>query len=287
MKKQIVFVLSTNYAGSHFLTLQLASHSRCISLGEFHRFKRRGARRRQACSICATDEQCPVFHGLADRPVLELYDRVFANIAELDPEIVTGIDNSKKPEWAARFLELSDRYDLRFIHLIRDPRALVRRWMLLYDTPPEKNKVRRRMARRCWRNGFSILSGSEANVYVHRWAYENRRIVRFLESSGVDCQLLTYRELVHEPVEKIRGLMTWIGHSFEPEQLEYWRFEHHGSQKPQYMKKSAAANYHDLRWKEFLDESTCAEIAAHPQVAATLEPLGLALYEDGIGRSDS
>jgi hypothetical protein len=283
MKKQLVFVLSTNYAGSHFLALQLAAHSRCISLGEFHRFKRRGDRRRQACSICENDEQCPVFHGLADTPIPELYDRVFANIAALDPAIVTGIDNSKKTDWAEQFLKL-DGYDLRFIHLIRDPRALVRRWMLGYESIAEKAKVRRLMARRCWQHGFSILSGSEANVYVHKWAYQNRLISRFLQNHKLDAKLLTYRDLVHEPTENLRDIMTWLGHEFEPEQLEYWRCEHHGSQKPQYMKKPEKPKYHDLRWKEFLDEKTRRDIASHLQVTRTLEALQLAMRDDGLTR---
>ena len=94
MQRQIVFVLSTNYAGSHFLSLQLASHSQCISLGEFHRYKRSAARRRQACSICADDEQCPVFHGLDNVALPQLFSKVFENIHALDPAITSGIDNS-------------------------------------------------------------------------------------------------------------------------------------------------------------------------------------------------
>jgi hypothetical protein len=281
MNKQIVFVLSTNYAGSHFLALQLSSHTRCTSLGEFHRFKRRGERRRQACSICDSDEQCPVFRGLADSPVAELYDRVFANIAEMDPGIVAGIDNSKKPAWAERFLDL-DGYDRRYIHLIRDPRALVRRWMLCYDSPKAKSKVRRLMARRCWRRGFSILCGSEANVYVNKWAYQNRQISRFIESNRLNATTLTYRDLVQQPEQSISAIMQWLGHEFEPDQLEYWRFQHHGSQKPQYMKKPDTPKYHDLRWKDFLDTEAQIEIEQHPQVHDYLQHMTITMRDDGL-----
>jgi len=281
MSKQIVFVLSTNYAGSHFLALQLASNSRCTSLGEFHRFKRRGARRRQACSICADDQRCPVFRDLADTPIAELYDRVFENLAQLDAGIVCGIDNSKKPDWAGRFLEL-EGYDMRYVHLIRDPRALVRRWMLCYESPQAKAKVRRLMARRCWRRGFSILCGSEANVYVNKWVFQNRRISAFLASNALDATVLTYRDLVHAPEQTLAALMEWLGHPYEPEQLEYWRFRHHGSQKPQYMKKPDTAKYHDLRWKTFLDAETLAGIENHPQVRQYLDTMQITMLEDGL-----
>lgn len=40
-KKQIVYILSTNYAGSHFLALMLASHSRCASVGEVHQLRKK------------------------------------------------------------------------------------------------------------------------------------------------------------------------------------------------------------------------------------------------------
>ena len=281
MKPQIVFVLSTNYAGSHFLSLQLASHSRCVSLGEFHRFKRRPDRRRQACAICPDDEQCPVFHGLEGLPLSELFPRVFDNLQTMDANLTTVIDNSKKHDWAEYFLDL-DGFDMRYIHLIRDPRALVRRWMLCYEDPAAKKKVKRLMARRCWRQAFEILAGPEDVVYTHKWVYQNRLIKSFLETNGLDARTITYHDLVREPKRILGGLMTWLGHDFEPGQLEYWTFTHHGSQKPQYMKPPKEGTFHDLRWRDFLDEAVLRRTVEHPQVQGLVTDMNLVLTPDGL-----
>ncbi|MBN2452579.1 MAG: hypothetical protein JXR77_19500 [Lentisphaeria bacterium] len=284
MGRQIVTVLSTNYAGSHFLALQLASHSRAVSLGELHRFKRSADRRRQACSICPDDASCPVFHGLEGVPLGALYDRVFANLEAMDPRIALAVDNSKKPEWARRFLDL-EGYTRRYIHLIRDPRALVRRWMLCYESAAEKSKVRRLMARRCWRRAWQILRGPEDNVYVHKWAYQNRRISRFLERFGLDARVITYQDLVLFPEQTLEGLMAWLGLTFEPDQLHYWTKKHHGSQKPQYMRPPPdGVRFHDLRWREYLAPEVRRRIADHREVRPYLAELGIVMTETGLTR---
>ena len=177
-ERQIIFILSTNYAGSHFLSLQLGSHSECMAIGEFHRFKRTGKRRRQACQSCESDEACPLFHGLSDSPLGELYDKLFNNIKKMNSNVHTAIDNSKKTKWATRFVNMPG-FRKKYIHLIRDPRALIRRWMLSYDTPEEKTRVRMRMARRCWKNFWNIWKGNEANVYIWKWVYQNQLITDF------------------------------------------------------------------------------------------------------------
>jgi hypothetical protein len=149
MTKQIAYILSTNYAGSHFLSLQLGSHSQCASIGELHHF-RRNKTRAKACYRCEKDSDCPVFSGIQGKPVRQFYDGIFDNLATYDSRISTVIDNSKKVRWAGRFLDMPG-YTRKYIHLIRDPRALVRRWLLNEDTVSKKRKVRLTTARRCWR----------------------------------------------------------------------------------------------------------------------------------------
>ena len=137
MKNKIVHVLSTNYAGSHLLTLQLGSHTQCLSIGEFHHFRWKGQRRPKACYLCSDDSVCPVYQGLADSPLEQLYPKLFTNIKQYNPAISTVIDNSKKTRWIQRFFDMPN-YEQYYIHLIRDPRALVRRWILTEDTPEKK-----------------------------------------------------------------------------------------------------------------------------------------------------
>ena len=282
MKRQIVFILSTNYAGSHFLALQLGSHSRCLSLGEFHRYRRSpGKMGRSACHICESDDVCPVFKGVYGAPPHELFGRVFGNLAGIDPQLSTVVDNSKKWDWAERFLGLDD-CDLRFLHLIRDPRALVRRWLMNSEERGEAWKIRLRTARRLWPHALGILFGPEDNVYVHKWAMQNRQISDFLTRHELASRLLTYRELVHFPDRVLDEIMGWLGHEYEPAQQHYWDFTHHGSQKAQYMKAPEGGKLHDQRWQTDLSTEVQERVTGHAAVRRYIDGLGLQLAANGL-----
>jgi len=282
VKRQIVFVLSTNYAGSHFLALQVSSHSRCLSLGEFHRYRRSPDRlSRRACDICPSDAECPVFSGVYGASDHALFDRVFQNVGSYSPDVATVVDNSKKPDWAQRFLGLGD-YDLRFLHLVRDPRALVRRWALTCKERGEVLKTRLRTARRLLPHAFDILSGPEDNVYAHKWVMQNREITTFLNRHQLSHRLVAYRELVQFPDRVVGDIMGWLGHQYEPSQLGYWNFTHHGSQKARYMKPPEGGKFHDQRWRTDLDVAVQERVAHHPQVNAYLAQIGMRLQDDGL-----
>src|SRR5437773_1174114 len=67
-----------------------------------------------------------VFAGIGPDNIDQVYDIIFSRI---DPRIEALVDASKTVYgWADRFLD-DDRYDRKYLHLIRDPRALVRRWL--------------------------------------------------------------------------------------------------------------------------------------------------------------
>ncbi|MEN8127696.1 MAG: hypothetical protein ABFR90_07805, partial [Planctomycetota bacterium] len=116
MDKQIVYILSTNYAGSHFLALQLGSHGRCASIGELHHFRRKDTTKRM-CHLCESDESCPVFSGIKEQSVENFYKTIFDNLDSYDSAVSTIIDNSKKVRWARRFIK-PDGYTRKYIHLI-------------------------------------------------------------------------------------------------------------------------------------------------------------------------
>jgi hypothetical protein len=279
MDKQIVYVLSTNYAGSHFLALQLGSHSRCASIGELHHFRRNDTRFK-ACFLCEIDDKCPIFTGINQEPISRYYERIFENLAVYDSSISTVIDNSKKVRWASRFVEMPG-FTQKYIHIIRDPRALVRRWMLTFDTPSVKRKMRVKTARRCWRNALDILTGDEPNIYIWHWLYQNMQITDFLNRNRLNVRLVTYHDLVFKTDEVLDDLMKWLGYAYEPSQKEYWNFTHHGSVKPQYMKAPENSDkLFDQRWKTFLGEETQSKIFHHPKVNRYLDSLGLAFDPD-------
>ena len=287
MDRQIVFVLSTNYAGSHFLTLQLGSHSRCASVGELRRFDSKGKRRFKICYRCGKDDQCPVFSGVRNLPAQAMFGKLFENLHDYAPEVHTIIDNSKNTRWASRFLDLSG-YKKRYIHLVRDPRALIRRWTLVYENPQAKQRMKRMMARRCWRHAWDILRGDEANVYLWKWLHHNKLITDFIRDNDLDASLITYHDLVCHADETLGRLMDWLGLDYEPAQKQYWSFVHHGSVKPGYMfPENEGRTLYDQRWKEFLDEKTQQAALTHAGINAYVRELGLNFDPDkGLTRND-
>ena len=269
MDKQIVYILSTNYAGSHFLALQLGSHRRCASIGELHHFRRKNSPHR-ACFMCDSDDVCPVFSGVKDKPVRKFYDAIFSNLAAYDSNISTVIDNSKKVRWARRFLK-PDGYTRKYIHLIRDPRALVRRWMMSFDEPTKK-KMRIKTARRCWRHGWDILAGDEPNVYIWDWLYENQQITNFIKKNNLDVKIITYHDLVFRTDEVLADLMTWLGYDYEANQKNYWDFVHHSSVKSSYMQPPTdTEKIFDQRWKTFLSKDVKDRISEYSYIHSYLD----------------
>ncbi len=280
-KKQIVYILSTNYAGSHFLALMLASHSRCASIGEVHRFRRK-VKRREVCLLCGSDDICPVFKGVSYEQLPRLYDIIFSNLQEFNPGIRTVIDNSKKTVWAKRFLNLRD-YELKFIHLIRDPRALVRRWLMNNDTPEKRRKKRFQLARHNLLLSPRILKGSDEEVFAYKWLVDNRRITRFLENNRLDYRVVTYRDIAVDTHMHMEKIVHWMGYEFEPDQVNYWKFIHHGSRKKDYdFSGKNGQRVFDLRWKCYLSEEAQVSIVENKYVKHYSKELGLSIRNDGL-----
>ena len=281
MKRTIVFILSTNYAGSHYLSLLLGSNSHAIHAGEILRFKNPHVRK-QPCSICGDFKRCPVFQGIEPGNVNTIHETIFANAG---PNVELLIDNSKKAEWASLFLN-NPKFAKKFIHLIRDPRALVRRWALSYNTPAKALRQRIRVARKWPGRRTAILLAKQRMVYLSKWLLQNQEITDFLKRNQLESHLLTYHDLARNTVSELEHIHDWLGLKFESQQLEYWNFEHHGSQKAEYeWVKQGKTSYFDTRWKEFLTETEQRAIASDPLVNRYLKSLGLRIAQDGLTRS--
>src|SRR5262245_29592599 len=122
-KKKIVFILGTGYAGSHFLSLLLGSHSRTMHLGELLVMsKPRPEDGHRECDFDRGD----VLAGITPADVPRIYELIYSRVG---PGVDALIDASKKVSWAARFLD-QDQYERKYLHLITDPRSIVRRYGL-------------------------------------------------------------------------------------------------------------------------------------------------------------
>jgi hypothetical protein len=275
MKRKIVYILSTDFAGSHFLSLMLGSNSKAEHLGEVKHLNRAGVRMRWVCYVCEQRPGgCEIMAGINPGNIDQIYDTIFSRIA---PGKTTLIDASKQiTGWADRFVGRQD-YERKYIHLIRDPRALVRRWAM--NSNYKRWIKRRRYIAKRW--PLAALAGSY-DVSAHLWLAYNLDITEFIAKHKAPSILVTYEDLALHTDREVARLCDFIGLPYEPAQLDYWNFQHHGTQKKDYAGKNERS--FDTRWKEFLKPAEIARILANEKVNRYLSSQNLAYDENGITR---
>jgi hypothetical protein len=283
--RTVVTILSTNFAGSHYLSLMLGSHSKAAHCGEVHHLRKEDPGEwRDRCPVCNRREGCPVLEGITPKTFESAYDILYSNLGD---GVDVLIDASKRWQWAKRFLGRTP-YRMKYVHLIRDPRALVRRWTLATQQKKRTWKDRMRTLRKVPGHAPAVLFASRPLMYMYRWLGENRAITRFLKRSKADWTIVTYRDLAKDASAELERLCGFIGIDYEPGQDEYWNFDHHGSRKYQYRwVEEKKVKHFDLRWKEFLTEKEQGAIGSHPVVQRYLLQLSLEITEEGLIRKDS
>ena len=95
---------------------------------------------------------------------------------------------------------------------------------------------------------------------------------------------MTYRQLAKNTEQEIERLTTWLDYSFEPEQIAYWQFQHHGSQKINYewIKEGKVSSHFDVRWQQDLPVDIQQSTIVDPQVEQYLQSLNVKFEEDGL-----
>ena len=223
-----------------------------------------------------------IFRGIEPHNINQVYDIIFSRI---DPGIEALIDASKTVYgWADRFLA-NNTYERKYLHLIRDPRALVRRWVP-NSTLNKRLSLRWRLIRTFPDLTPVALTAGKPALYLYNWLMQNRRITDFIQRNHLDSCIVTYRDLALDPAKELQRIMQWIGLEFEPTQLEYWNFEHVGTQKRNYeWVKEKKAKLFDTRWKTELPVELQERIIQDQRVRAYLDQIGVRVAEDGLTRS--
>ncbi len=281
---QVIFILSTNYAGSHLLTQLLGAHPACRSIGELHNYRKYQERPDERHSVVNDFAENPWFAGLADKPQADWHRSVLERIREGAPEAKCLVDNSKKVRWASRFVG-SRQFTPRFVHLIRDPRALVRRWAHTYEDERSKRRQRLRVIKA--RPGYLLpaLLGSEYDVYCYKWLAANREISEFLARVGQADNVVTYRDLAVNTEQTLRALMPGLGLDFDARQLAFGEVEHRGTLKKEYLEQSRRSEIRlDLRWRNELSAADIERISNNRHIRDYLSGQGLRLLDDGLSR---
>ncbi len=258
----VTFILCSTRSGSTWLALMLGSNPRAQYLGELNRMFRADP---EGCSLCTERSQwCPVFHDLdqarpRDAHVL-LLERSGRDVL---------VDNSKSLSWARKTLETSSAK--KYIHLLRDPRAVVYSWQ-----------------RRGRTKG------------LEQWIDENYEIRAFLEAHKLDSRVVTYNALADCTDETMTALSKWIGLSYAPAQKPYWEVEHHGAGRngatasfltdyvasdQTFYAEHKRTNFHDLRWQTELDGAAQQSISGDARLRKFLAEFGFTLTLGGLQRT--
>jgi hypothetical protein len=277
MRKKLVFILSSNYSGSHFLSLLLGSHSKALHLGETKNLIKEGIN----CYKCGVLNDCHLFKGIQELTTNELYPTLFNRAGE---QINLLIDTSKKTEWAIKFINNQADYDIKVIHLMRDPRALMRRWKNKYTSLLSQLNQRRKMLKVFPEKTLKLIFSSQNNIYLFKWLNQNQEIIDFTKQYSLDTKTITYHDLTLNPEKELSKLMSWLDTNYEASQLKYWEFEHHGTQKRQYdwVKKQQTTSHVDLRWKEELTPNQSETVFNSSEFNTFIESQNLAQIENGL-----
>jgi hypothetical protein len=275
MKKTIIHILSTNFAGSHYLSLLLGSHSKTMHVGELFQLKREKGMMLDEVYFTSS----PVFEGIGPRNIRDVYGIIFSRI---DPQTEVVVDTSKVLRgWTELFVR-DQRHEHKYLHLIRDPRALVRR-SLERQNRTNGGRIRWKLLRSWPSVPARAAFGDLESILMYRWLQQNRAITRFIRCHRLDGNLVTYRDLAKNTAGEVSRLMQWIGLSFEPDQLEYWNRQHIGTQKREYdWVKKKQTTYFDLRWQTELAQAVQERIVADRWTNAYLDELCLTFTEEGL-----
>lgn len=275
LARNVIFILSAAHSGSTWVGYVLGSHPASAFLGEYYRAWDKEAS--VPCTLCAAKglDQCEVLYGAENVPG----DLAFAWAFERTERQVL-IDNSKQLAWTERFIADGRGYEVRLIHVIKDPRN----WLL---------STRRRIPSHC-------------DELIGAWHDTNTQIRAF--TKRVDCASLTvfYDELAADQASGFRRLFEFCGMRFDIASLSYWDFRHHGfaangassailadkrlGDPPVHFATGDDAFYArhtrtmfvDCRWKKDLGDEDIYRISRDPRVTDLLAELGRHLTPDGL-----
>ncbi len=282
-KTRVVVILALPHSGSHLLSQLLGAHSCCASIGELHNYdkltKRSREGERNVSHNYADDE---IFSGLASTPVTEWHAKIISRVRKLRPDVTTLIDNSKRAGWAKQHMKNPD-LEIIPVHLIRDPRALIRYWMLSYQTDKELRRQRIRHSRMAPLQAPALLTCEPLELYIRKWLIRNEEISRLLTRTGHNLNLVSYRDLAASPERTLERLMPLLNLEYEREQLNYGAADQHGTRKREYESAATSSRIDlDVRWQSFLNQRQITRVTGDQRLNDYLHRLGLSFSESGL-----
>ena len=279
--QRIVVVMSTNYAGSHLLSHLLSAHPKCFGVGEIHRYSQL-LDDHSTAPVVAEYANNPIYRGLDRVPVMHWHSEIGRRIDPDHPPVI--VDNSKKVKWLNK-IRVNESYDIRLVHLLRDPRALVARWLNTYTDKSKRRVQRLRVAKRMPRHSPEILTGNWETVFIYKWLRENMQVREFVETSGFKYARVTYRDLAFDAEETLHKLMPTLDLMFDPAQLRFGESDTLGTTKVDHAESVSRSEIKpDLKWQGQLSTESRQEIESHRVLNEFLKSVSLSFADDGLTR---
>jgi len=281
---RVICIIAQSHSGSHLLSQLLGAHPRCLAIGELHNYDKFVHRASRSGNVTSDYAHNPLFSGLEAVPAGRRHEIVFSNARIHDPSVSTLVDNSKRLSWY-RMLLNNEHLHVVPIHLIRDPRAMIRYWTLRYDTRRHRRRQRLRLIRQAPSQGAALLTCPPGELYLRKWLIDNAAATRLLRSTGHAANVVTYHDLATRTAETLEALMPRLGLDYEAGQLRYGDAVQHGTLKTDYREASQSSHIQlDVRWQSFLSESQVRAVSEDLRIGDYLDGLDLMLTPQGITR---
>jgi hypothetical protein len=271
-----VFILSSPHSGSTWTGYVLGSNPASAFLGEYHRAWK--DRYRTPCIVCNARGFgfCEVLSDLGHEPVERAFDLAFARTGK---RVV--VDSSKDVDWIQSFRG-DDTFDIRLVHLVRDPRGFFA-------------SAKRRVT-----DGLDHV--------MSKWCKENEDLRDFIAASGLRSVTASYDLLAQSPETEFRRVFERCGMAFTEECLRYWDVEHHAwaangasdailkgkghgdlvaTGDVDFYQRKSQTLFHDLRWRSALTPAQSTTIESNNRVRRLLRSLGYSLTDSGIQKAPS
>lgn len=283
---RVIALMALPHSGSHLLSQLLGAHSSCLSIGELHNFNKLTNRERQGSgNVISTYADDPLFHDLHDLTSDRWHSQVLAGAKAETPTLTTLVDNSKRVAWCASLLQ-NPALKVYPVHLIRDPRALLRFWQIRYDNPKKVRRQRVRACRAAPAQTHRLLTCSARELYLRKWLIRNQEATALLARAGSRGNTVTYRDLATQPELTLRRLMPLLGLDYQAQQLRYGDADHRGTEKAEYQSASVDSVINlDVRWQTDLSAEDARAATEYEPLNRYLASLGLEFKADGLTRT--
>ena len=268
----VIFILSSPHSGSTWAGYVLGSHPQCDFVGEYYRCWQ--PQIRKPCPLCSSRgrNECAVLHGIDKVPDKDAFKFAFERF---DKRVL--VDNSKVLEWINRFSKKPQPFDVKAVHILRDPRGYY-------------YSHRRRLDARAW------------PTILPAWLKLNIGIRDFLKRRKVEHSVVFYDDLAVKPEEAFRSLFAAMDLSAESPVTAYQNREHHAfaangasykllrdSNVPflvtgddRFYSKQTEDYFHDQRWCSALTPEEKSSIQGNASVARFLKDYGKRMETNGL-----